>query len=242
MQAAARIAVARSSGLTRFALWSFSALLGFVLSVAVYDFVASLLASNQMLGTVALILTAFAILSACLLALREAMTFARLSRLDHLRALSPGHQHLPTAVRGAPDAQAAAVHVGTLPNGIDGREPVLHVLLAVHHAAGLPTTLAETSVIKPNHGKARLHEALGERRQAPMLQAAKAMGHQDDGRLLAISVRRGQPELGVAGGLLAREGGVYHLVRGRRLGMRQGGDDTHGCQCDKAEQDGTNNC
>lgn len=86
MQAAARIAVARSSGLTRFALWSFSALLGFVLSVAVYDFVASLLASNQMLGTVALILTGFAILSACLLALREAMTFARLSRLDHLRA------------------------------------------------------------------------------------------------------------------------------------------------------------
>lgn len=99
MQAAARIAVARSSRLTRFAMWSFSALFGFVLSVAVYDFVASLLASNQMLGTVALILTGFAILSAALLALREAATFARLARLDHLRAEVTGVTDLSHARR-----------------------------------------------------------------------------------------------------------------------------------------------
>lgn len=85
MQAAARVAVARSSRLTRFALWSFSTFFGFVLSVAIYDFVQSLLTSNRLLGTVALILTGLAILAALGLALREALTFSRLARLDHLR-------------------------------------------------------------------------------------------------------------------------------------------------------------
>lgn len=88
MQTALRLAAARRrrSALGRFALWSFGALFSFILSVALYDFVTSLLAANTLLGTIALTLTALAILAALLLALREAAGFARLTRLDHLRA------------------------------------------------------------------------------------------------------------------------------------------------------------
>ncbi len=88
MQTAMRLAAARRrrSALGRFALWSFGALFSFVLSVAAWDFVTSLLTTNTLLGTTALILVAAAILAALLLALREAAGFARLNRLDHLRA------------------------------------------------------------------------------------------------------------------------------------------------------------
>lgn len=88
MQTAMRLAAARRrrSALGRFALWSFGALFSFVLSVAAWDFVTSLLTTNTLLGTTALILVAAATLAALLLALREAAGFARLARLDHLRA------------------------------------------------------------------------------------------------------------------------------------------------------------
>jgi putative membrane protein len=85
MQGAARIATARRSGLSRFALWAFGALFSFILSVAVWDFVASLLARNSALGFIAMLLLAAAVLAATLLALREALAFSRLARLDHLR-------------------------------------------------------------------------------------------------------------------------------------------------------------
>jgi len=88
MQTAMRLAAARRrrSALGRFALWSFGALFSFVLTVAAWDFVTSLLTTNTLLGTTALILVGAATLAALLLALREAAGFARLNRLDHLRA------------------------------------------------------------------------------------------------------------------------------------------------------------
>lgn len=88
MQTAMRLAAARRrrSALGRFAMWSFGALFSFVLSVAAWDFVTSLLTTNTLLGTTALVLVAAATLAALLLALREAAGFARLNRLDHLRA------------------------------------------------------------------------------------------------------------------------------------------------------------
>jgi putative membrane protein len=88
MQTAMRLAAARRrrSALGRFALWSFGALFSFILSVAAWDFVTSLLTTNTLLGTTALILVGAALLAALLLALREAAAFARLSSLDSLRA------------------------------------------------------------------------------------------------------------------------------------------------------------
>lgn len=86
MQTALALGARRGSALGRFALWAFGSLFSFVLGVAIYDFVTSLLTTNTLLGTVALTLVGLAILAAVLLAGREAVAFARLARLDALRA------------------------------------------------------------------------------------------------------------------------------------------------------------
>lgn len=72
------------SALTRFALWAFSALFSFALSVAAYDFVTGLLARNVVLGWLAFGLLGAAVLTALLLGLREWSAYARLQRLDTL--------------------------------------------------------------------------------------------------------------------------------------------------------------
>ena len=84
--AAAAVAGAQPSGLMRFALWVLGSLFSFMISVAVYDFVTSLLARNSVLGWAAFGLTGLAILVLLALALREALGFYRLGRLDRLRA------------------------------------------------------------------------------------------------------------------------------------------------------------
>lgn len=86
MQVALALGARRRSRLAGFAGWAFGALFAFVLSVALYDFVASMLAANTVLGAVALALVALAVAAAVLLALREAAAFWRLARLDGLRA------------------------------------------------------------------------------------------------------------------------------------------------------------
>jgi putative membrane protein len=86
MQAAASVAGAQPSGLMRFAVWVLGSLFSFMISVAVYDFVTGLLARNTVLGWVAFGLTAVALAVLLALALREALGFYRLGRLDHLRA------------------------------------------------------------------------------------------------------------------------------------------------------------
>ena len=85
MQAVAALSQKRGSGLTRFAVWAFSALFSFALSVAAYDFVTGLLARNVVLGWVAFALVALAFLGGLFLALREWGAFLRLKRLDGLR-------------------------------------------------------------------------------------------------------------------------------------------------------------
>jgi putative membrane protein len=81
----ARLPPPRGSALTRAALWVFGALGSFVLSVAAWDFVTSLLTRDSLLGTVALVLVGLAVLMALALALRELAGFARMARIDTLR-------------------------------------------------------------------------------------------------------------------------------------------------------------
>ena len=81
----ARLPPPRGSALTRTALWVFGALVSFVLSVAAWDFVTSLLTRDSLLGTVALVLVGLAVLMALALALRELAGFARMARIDTLR-------------------------------------------------------------------------------------------------------------------------------------------------------------
>ncbi|RUS63183.1 TIGR01620 family protein [Pseudorhodobacter sp. E13] len=100
--AAAAVANAQPSRLTRLAVWGLGALFSFMISVAVYDFVTGLLARNTVLGGIAFGLTALAILALLGLALREALGFYRLGRLDGLRAEAErvrAEQDLKGAVR-----------------------------------------------------------------------------------------------------------------------------------------------
>jgi putative membrane protein len=85
MQTVAALSQRRGSTVTRFALWSFSALMGFAISVAAYDFVTGLLERNLILGWLAFALVAAAVLAALILGLREWAAYARLRRLDGLR-------------------------------------------------------------------------------------------------------------------------------------------------------------
>ena len=100
MQAVAALAQKRGSGLTRFAVWAFSALFSFALSVAAYDFVTGLMARNVVLGWLAFALVTLAVLGGLFLALREWGAFLRLKRLDGLRGQA-------VEARAAADLKAA---------------------------------------------------------------------------------------------------------------------------------------
>jgi putative membrane protein len=85
MQAVAALSQRRGSGVARFALWAFTALITFAVSVATYDFVAGLLARNLVLGWFAFVLVTVAVFAALILGLREWAAYVRLRRLDSLR-------------------------------------------------------------------------------------------------------------------------------------------------------------
>lgn len=101
--------VVRPSGWARLGWAVLVAFAGFVASVMLWDFVANLLARNSILGAVAMALAAGVILVLTVAALREVMAYARLGRLDTLRART-------TAARTAPlrEARAAAAAVAAL--------------------------------------------------------------------------------------------------------------------------------
>lgn len=116
MLVAARLASSQTrSGFGRFAIWVFGALFSFVISVAAWDFVTSLLARNSLLGTVAFVLVGVAVLIALIMAFREWAAFARMARLDHLRLKAdaartahdlPAARHLVDALVGLYAARA----------------------------------------------------------------------------------------------------------------------------------------
>ncbi len=85
MQGLASLSRREGSPLTRLVLAAFVALFTFALSVAAWDFVTGLMARNLVLGWIALVLVAIAVLAGLLLAFREWAGFLRLQRLDSLR-------------------------------------------------------------------------------------------------------------------------------------------------------------
>ncbi len=100
MQAVAALSQKRGSALARFALWVFSALFAFALSVAAHDFVTGLMARNVVLGWAAFVLVALAVVAGLVIALREWGAFLRLRRLDVLRTAA-------VEARAAADLKAA---------------------------------------------------------------------------------------------------------------------------------------
>ncbi len=85
MQTVATLAARRrGSALARWFWGSLLALLGFVLSLAAWDFVTGLLAANPILGWIATGLIALVLVTLLAIAARELAAFARLGRLDTL--------------------------------------------------------------------------------------------------------------------------------------------------------------
>ena len=85
MQTMAVIAARKSSRLARFFWSSLLALIGFMASVAAWNFVVGLLASNPVLGAIATGLLALFVLALLMVAGREWLALGRLKRIDGLR-------------------------------------------------------------------------------------------------------------------------------------------------------------
>ncbi len=85
MRGVAALAARRGSGFGRFAAWVFGSLFTLILSVAAWNFVTGLLASNVVLGWAAIGLLGAALLVALLVLVGEVAAFARLGRLDRIR-------------------------------------------------------------------------------------------------------------------------------------------------------------
>ncbi|VDC28382.1 YcjF family protein [Pseudogemmobacter humi] len=148
MQTVAAVARARPSRLTRAAVWVFGTLFTFVLSVAAWDFVTSLFASNALLGWIAFVLVALAVLFALLLTLREAVGFARLARIDHLReqALAAKAKADLKAARDVADSIAALC--ARRPEAAWGLRRFAEIRPEVMDADAL-LVLAETEILAP---------------------------------------------------------------------------------------------
>ena len=85
MQTMATLAARRPSWLARWFWGVLVGLIGFVASVAAYDFVTTLIARNAVLGYAALGLTGLFVLLCLTIIVRELAAFARLSRLDEIQ-------------------------------------------------------------------------------------------------------------------------------------------------------------
>ncbi|MEQ3625030.1 MAG: TIGR01620 family protein [Celeribacter sp.] len=85
MQTIAVLAARRRSRIGGFFWSALGALIVFLLSVAAWDFVTSLLDRSPVLGLIASVLVGAVLLGLLLIAARELAAFARLSRLDHLQ-------------------------------------------------------------------------------------------------------------------------------------------------------------
>ena len=85
MQAVAALAGRRTSGFARFATWVFGSLFTLILSVAAWNFVTGLFATNSVLGWVAFVLLLAALGVALVVLVSELSAFSRLGRLDRIR-------------------------------------------------------------------------------------------------------------------------------------------------------------
>lgn len=210
MLAAGRLATARGSALGRFAVWAIGAMLGFVLSVAAYDFVTGLLARNTVLGSVAFALIGLATLAAFLLAAREALAFLRLDRLETLRLGSE-------AARATADLPAARRAVRAL-ESLYAARPDLRWGLArlkereaeVFDADGL-LSLAEAELLAPLDEQAR-REIEAAARQVAMVTALVPLALADVAAALYANLRMTRRIAEIYGGR-AGNLGSWRLMR-----------------------------
>ncbi len=144
----------RRSRLARWALWSFGGLAGFLVSVAAWDFIARLMATNRLLGMAGLVLLALALFFALALSLREMLAIARLARLDHLRqAAEAAHATADLAAARRVTAQLGRLYAGRVDTAW-GLRRFDEGQAAVLDADGL-LMLAESAILAPLDAAAR---------------------------------------------------------------------------------------
>ncbi|QXT40679.1 YcjF family protein [Gymnodinialimonas ceratoperidinii] len=148
MQVVATLGAKRPSRLARFFWAALLGLVGFVASLAAWNFVTRLLAAEPVLGWIAFGLVAAVLLALVLIALRELAAFARLGRLDRVHqaaeaALAEGDLGRARQVTG----QIAALYAGR-PELRLGREALERQREELFDAASL-FALAEAEVMVP---------------------------------------------------------------------------------------------
>ncbi len=186
MLAAASLARPRSA-MTRFALWAFGALFSFALSVAAWDFVTGLFDRSTILGWIAFVLLAAAVLAAALMALREWTAYARLMRLDTLRQQAD-------AARAGADLKAARRMVAALTRIYGNRAETAwgRARLAERESEVLDAdallSLAETELLTPLDALARA-EIEGAARQVAMVTALVPLALADVATALFANMR-----------------------------------------------------
>lgn len=165
LQQLARAAGMQRSGLSRAAIWVFSTLATFVLGVAAWDFTTSLFARNAALGSIAFVLIALAALILVIMALREAMGFARIARLDHLRSRAV-EAHISADLKAARGVTASLVSLyGARPDTAWGLKRFQELEADVLDADAL-LALAETGILSPLDLAARAEIEAAARRVA----------------------------------------------------------------------------
>ncbi|UWQ22660.1 YcjF family protein [Jannaschia sp. W003] len=101
MQTLATLSARPERGLGRWVLGTFLALLGFALSVAAWDFAASLMAERAWLGWTAIALISAFVVACLAVALRELSALRRLARIDEIHAMAAAATDLAAARRVA---------------------------------------------------------------------------------------------------------------------------------------------
>tara|TARA_R110002124_G_scaffold258068_1_gene423803 strand:- start:1622 stop:2617 length:996 start_codon:yes stop_codon:yes gene_type:complete len=148
MQAATRVAARQPSRLGRLFWGAIIALIGFMISLAFWDFVTGLLARNIWMGRTALGL--IVIVGICLLifALRELAALSRLRRIDGLRQVSE-------RLQSSNDLGAVRKHGDKIASLLSGRDEVAWALAEFNDHMGdqldAPSALqfVETTMMKP---------------------------------------------------------------------------------------------
>ncbi|MEM8851722.1 MAG: TIGR01620 family protein [Pseudomonadota bacterium] len=97
MQTVALLAAPKGRSLAGWLLGTLTALVGFAVSVALWDFVAGLIAERPILGMLALGLTGAFVIACLAVALREVVALSRLARIDDLRRAAEGVTDLASA-------------------------------------------------------------------------------------------------------------------------------------------------
>ena len=120
MQSLAVLAVRRGSRFGRFAAWVFGSLFTLVLSVAAWNFVSGLFASNTVLGWVAFGLLIAALGVAIVVVVAELAAVARLARLDRIRVAAG--RIMAGKIGAAGDVKAARVVVAQVARLYAGRD------------------------------------------------------------------------------------------------------------------------